>query len=1036
MIIKKKNDKTKNKKYVLMLTYISIVLASLFIGIIFSNEFHSIYDQITSFVIFNSMSTDLSKGLIVYYDFNELNNNIVYDKTLNYKNGLIQKVTLERGKQGYGLNFNGYDSYVSIDEIDCFDGEKNITISFWFKANKWVNSGEIHSLLWSKGYAKNYCRLRDLADFYCSLFINGSKQEVWSDGIQGYDTETLSLDEWYHVALTYDNSKIKLYLNGLLKDIKEVSGNISSEDILLISNYRGLSFNGTIDEFRIYNRALSENEVKEIYTIFKNALFENLFNNKIVENQKNLIINISEENYQKLSDKREEALTKGILVTADNDLVDADIIYNNKTIKTKIRLKGDLPDHFNTDKWSFRVEVQDNDNLLGMKRFSLQAPERRGINEWVYYKILKKEGLIALRYIFVNLTVNNQLLGEYVIEEHFGKELIENNQRTEGPIIKINEDIAWEENKEYLNVSDIDSYRINTILKDPKKYDEFIIGRELLDLLRKGNLSLSQVFDINQLGTFTAIIDVMGAEHCYDVVNRRFYYNPITSLLEPLPFDGNAREKITRLIYNSNHARNYGLLIKDLNFLKRYFNELERLSQPNYLENFIKTIPEGITYSEEILISNRDFIQEKLNPKTAIQVYANNYSDGILTLAIGNLQSLPIEILNLNYEGVKITEYENKTDILWEHEPNTFVDYKEYQFKMPQGFEYDYKEVQKLSVNHKILGTNKIMNKIIFPYPQRKENFLETDLMRQPPNTQEFEFLEKNDENKTITIKQGFHILNKTLITPHDYALYCNQETTINLINNSKIITHSEIIFQGPINIISTDGTGQGITILQANNQSIFNNVIFNNLSTPNQAGWELTGAITFYESPVIINNSQFLNTKAEDALNIKRSEFEIINSTFENSTSDFFDGDFVQGNITNSFFINGGGDGIDTSGSFISINNTKLINLKDKAVSIGERSTAEIHNIKIDLVFIGVASKDLSEVQINQSTIENANYSLALYQKKPEYGPSVINSNNNIFENNYIIEEGSNLSINSININNKTQNVFDLLYISNNVVR
>ena len=46
---------------------------------------------------------------------------------------------------------------------------------------------------------------------------------------------------------------------------------------------------------------------------------------------------------------------------------------------------------------------------------------------------LRREGLIALRYRFHELFVNGESFGIYAFEEHFGKRLIENNGRREGP---------------------------------------------------------------------------------------------------------------------------------------------------------------------------------------------------------------------------------------------------------------------------------------------------------------------------------------------------------------------------------------------------------------------------------------------------------------------------------------------------------------------------------------------------------------------------------------------------------------------------
>ena len=54
------------------------------------------------------------------------------------------------------------------------------------------------------------------------------------------------------------------------------------------------------------------------------------------------------------------------------------------------------------------------------------------MNEWFLHQFVAYSGLLALRYDFVQLYLNGDNLGIYALEEHFEKELIENNNRREG----------------------------------------------------------------------------------------------------------------------------------------------------------------------------------------------------------------------------------------------------------------------------------------------------------------------------------------------------------------------------------------------------------------------------------------------------------------------------------------------------------------------------------------------------------------------------------------------------------------------------
>jgi hypothetical protein len=183
------------------------------------------------------------------------------------------------------------------------------------------------------------------------------------------------------------------------------------------------------------------------------------------------------------------------------------------------------------------------------------------------------------------------------------------------------------------------------------------------------------------------------------------------------------------------------------------------------------------------------------------------------------------------------------------------------------------------------------------------------------------------------------------------------------------------------------------------------------------RGGWILTGGITFYESDVTLNQSHIINTQAEDAINVIRSEYLFNESEFGFTGSDAFDGDFTSGEITGCHFHNIGGDAIDVSGSEVSITDTTFVDIGDKAISAGEESVVSASDLYIDSAGIGVASKDLSNVTLDQVQIINAQHAgLAAYIKKPVYGPATIQATNTDIsdtETPTLVQTGSRISLN-----------------------
>jgi hypothetical protein len=207
--------------------------------------------------------------------------------------------------------------------------------------------------------------------------------------------------------------------------------------------------------------------------------------------------------------------------------------------------------------------------------------------------------------------------------------------------------------------------------------------------------------------------------------------------------------------------------------------------------------------------------------------------------------------------------------------------------------------------------------------------------------------------------------------------------------------------------------------------------VIFSNLSSPSQSGWELTGAVTFYESPVAISHSQFVDSPSEDALNIVRSAFSIDWTIFSESSSDALDADFSKGWIKNSFFENIGNDAIDTSGSVIEIEDVVINRASDKGLSAGERSQITIDGLNIEDGQVAIASKDLSLVTAKNVSVLNGAIGLATYQKKSEFGPGtmeVVGLEMQNVDTPYLVEEHSRLVVDGTEIHTDQENTNEIL--------
>ena len=793
----------------------------------------------------------------------------------------------------------------------------------------------------------------------------------------------------------------------------------------------------------------------------------NFVKGKIPRTVETIIIDIKFKNFLKIQKERNEALIKKVLKS--DEYVPAKVSYAGKKVKVNIRLKGDLLDHLEGKKWSYRIKTKGDNTIFGMKQFSIHHPKTRNyIYEWAFHKSLKKEGLVALRYKFIKVILNGEDLGIYAVEEHFEKRLIENNNKKAGPIIRFNEDLYWESilssNRDgvtplhdYNGVfsSNIDAFKSNQIMNDSLEFKNFTKAISLLESFRSGEKSTSEVFDIDLLSTYYAMIDLYGANHGLSWTGLRYYFNPISSYLEPIGFDAVAGFPINNIVANIENSINsnatgikdyMSLIFDDQEFNKLYIKKLTKFSSKSYLDSLFSELENElndnltILYSEwpfikldkNMLYDNQKVIRQFLNPPKAVQAYTSFKDDNNIQLSISNIQTLPIKIESLTVnDSVKINT--DKIVILKGKKFNKKVSYTNIDFIIPEKIILS--DSIPLKINYSITGTNKTKLVNVFPWNNFEKSFVENDYIRKIDNTSNFNFIKSYEDS--IVFKKGTYKISEDIHINANSKVILNEGTTIDLINNSSIISKSPFFMKGtreaPVKITSSDSTGQGLFILKAGSKSELNNVIFENLSAPKKNSWSLTGAITFYESDVQINNCLFHNNIiGDDYLNIVRSDFDITNSNFTNVNADAFDSDFSTGYMKKVVFENIGNDGIDVSGTKLEIYKVTMTRVSDKGISSGEKSNIIADVVDINNSEIAICCKDNSTILISNCNINSNTIGITAFQKKPEFGPANIIATNtqiNNTTNPFLIETGSKLLLDGKEIKSNNEKVKDLLY-------
>ncbi|PCH69135.1 MAG: hypothetical protein COC01_02280 [Bacteroidetes bacterium] len=325
-----------------------------------------------------------------------------------------------------------------------------------------------------------------------------------------------------------------------------------------------------------------------------------------------LELDISDEIYADFLNKRLKAIQRGIILKEEKSFVTATLTSREKTNDVSIRFKGDWPDHLNTMKWSFRVKFDSGEEWNGMQEFSLQAPVTRGyLHEWVYHQLLKQEGVLAPKYGFVNLKVNGISKGIMAYEEHFSSDFIADNNLPASVILKFEEEEMWKVRSTnngkdgdvpvFVN-SKIECYDARKLSRNDSLNTYFNEAKKLLTELKEAQTPVSQIFDIEQLSKFYALIDLTNAFHSLIWHNNKFYYHPKTKKILPIGYDGYGSNGVYNWIKKANLMEKFNDLPKgesammnmyinvfdDSLFIDRYKFYLDKYVDENFIDGFLK----------------------------------------------------------------------------------------------------------------------------------------------------------------------------------------------------------------------------------------------------------------------------------------------------------------------------------------------------------------------------------------------------------------------------------------------------------------
>lgn len=227
-------------------------------------SFKQVYFSITLALIF-TLPVSAQMGIVSYWSFDAGSGDVVEDIAGNNDCIIKKDPKWGNGKKDGGLILNGSTTYLDCGNDASFNITKTLTIAVWVNikafgnwdgiVTKGVDSGPYAMQMWGDGSLRFSPNWGDPKGFVGKGSFNS--------------TSKMTAGKWTHAAITYDGVKANFYINGKLDklEVKQAfTFGINEDPLILGCDFPGGDeyFDGVMDEFFIFNQALTQAEILRV----------------------------------------------------------------------------------------------------------------------------------------------------------------------------------------------------------------------------------------------------------------------------------------------------------------------------------------------------------------------------------------------------------------------------------------------------------------------------------------------------------------------------------------------------------------------------------------------------------------------------------------------------------------------------------------------------------------------------------------------------------------------------------------------------
>jgi hypothetical protein len=603
-------------------------------------------------------------------------------------------------------------------------------------------------------------------------------------------------------------------------------------------------------------------------------------------------LRIGRRHLKRLAAARAEALDRRLVIPPSSKVyVPAELTSEGRPVPVDVRLKGDWLDHVRGGLVSLRVRTEGGHTVLGMRRFSLQDPARRNhLGEWLLHRALRRAGLLAPRYEFVRVFVNEEEQGVAALEEFFDKQLLEDQGRREGPIVKLDESLFWRSLAAgapregiplvRLQVAPSAGFGQGRLAADDPRRASLELARATFDAFRRGEASPAQAFDLPKLAEFLAWMQLLGAWHGLAENNLRFYFDPIAARFEPIGFDGGAGEALSTVAADPRvwSGGVWERVLTDQDFLRAYGAALERATAPEPLAGFLDAYraplaaraallsreAHSVAGLEEALEGNRRRLEALIAPAgPLVQARRVRTPGGRVQLEAACLGELPVEVLGLRLGGAGAplalpVGASRDRGIVLSAGHGRLPEARRLVFEPAGGA-----QEEPLALVCRVLGTRRTQD--VVPVPPLPPSATPAGPLPEHPGW------EVDEEARVVAWKAGTWRIEELLTVPPGYTVTAGPGTELRFARGGALLARSPLRFRGTLDdpvVVRAEEGGLGLALVDVEGLSRFRSCRFAGLA-PALTEPHPAAGVTVVGSAVAFEECAFEEPRGHSALGL-----------------------------------------------------------------------------------------------------------------------------------------------------------------------